>query len=165
MKFLIEDNIKFMQQFSIYHTSNELFLKAILRLIEKCYYSNFKSVILTTDVHQQEMLNKNLWTYSRKQFIPHGSKFDPQPAKQPIYITDELQNPNNASVLVIISPTDIAKILQVKEYIKVFKRIIIITDLLENLKELIIKINKFTGQENKIDCFTQNPIGTWNKIA
>ena len=52
---------------------------------------------------------KNLWTYSRKQFIPHGSKLDPQPEKQPIYITDELQNPNSASVLVIISPTDIGK--------------------------------------------------------
>ncbi|AAU04316.1 DNA polymerase III subunit chi [Rickettsia typhi] len=154
-----------MQQFSIYHTSDELLLKAILCLLEKCYYSDLKSVILTTDVDQQEMLNKNLWTYSRKQFIPHGSKFDPQPTKQPIYITDELQNPNNASVLIIISPTDIEKILQVKEYIRVFKRIIIITDLPEDLKQLIIKINKFTGQENKIDCFTQNPMGAWNKIA
>ncbi|EER22438.1 DNA polymerase III subunit chi [Rickettsia endosymbiont of Ixodes scapularis] len=74
-------------------------------------------------------------------------------------------NPNNASVLVIISPTDVGKILQAKEYIRVFKRIIIITDLPEDLKELTVKINKFTGQENKIDCFTQNPRGTWNKVV
>ncbi|MCX4079243.1 DNA polymerase III subunit chi [Rickettsia rhipicephali] len=154
-----------MQQFSIYQTSDELLLKSILLLIEKCYYSDLKSVILTADADQQEMLNKNLWTYSRKQFIPHGSKLDPQPEKQPIYITDELQNPNNASVLVIISPTDIEKILQAKEYIRVFKRIIIITDLPEDLKELTVKINKFTGQENKIDCFTQNPRGAWSKVV
>ncbi|AFC70619.1 DNA polymerase III subunit chi [Rickettsia australis] len=153
-----------MQQFSIYQTSGELLLKSILLLIEKCYHSDLKSVILTADADQQEMLNKNLWTYSRKQFIPHGSKLDPHPEKQPIYITDELQNPNNASVLIIISPTAIEKILQIKDYVEVFKRIIIITDLPEDLKELTVKINKFTEQENKIDYFTQNLRGTWNKV-
>ncbi|ABV74027.1 DNA polymerase III subunit chi [Rickettsia canadensis str. McKiel] len=153
-----------MQQFSIYQTSDELLLKSVLLLIEKCYYSDLKSVILTTDKEQQEMLNKNLWTYSRKQFIPHGSKLDPQPEKQPIYITDELQNPNNASVLIIISPIDIGKILQVKDYIEVFKRIIIITHFLEDLKELTVKVNKFTEQENKIDCFKQDMRGAWNKV-
>ncbi|AFB21582.1 DNA polymerase III subunit chi [Rickettsia canadensis] len=153
-----------MQQFSIYQTSDELLLKSVLLLIEKCYYSDLKSIILTTDKEQQEMLNKNLWTYSRKQFIPHGSKLDPQPEKQPIYITDELQNPNNASVLIIISPIDIGKILQVKDYIEVFKRIIIITHFLEDLKELTVKVNKFTEQENKIDCFKQDMRGAWNKV-
>ena len=33
------------------------------------------------------------------------------------------------------------------------------------LKELTVKINKFTEQENKIDCFTQNPRGAWNKVV
>jgi DNA polymerase-3 subunit chi len=153
-----------MQQFSIYQTSDELLLKSILLLIEKCYHSDLKSVVLTIDADQQEMLNKSLWTYSRKQFIPHGSKLDPQPEKQPIYITDELQNPNNASVLILISPIDIEKILQVKDYIKIFKRIIIITDLPEDLKELAAKINKFTTPQNKIDCFKQDARSSWNKI-
>lgn len=153
-----------MQQFSIYQTSDELLLKAIFLLIEKCYYSDLKSVVLTVDAEQQEMLNKNLWTYSRKQFIPHGSKVDPQPEKQPIYITDTLQNPNNASVLIIISPNNIEKILQAKEYVSDFKRIIIITDLPEDLKKLNLKISQITQQENTIDCFTQDQRGSWNKI-
>ena len=153
-----------MQQFSIYQTSDELLLKSILLLIEKCYHSDLKSVVLTIDADQQEMLNKSLWTYSRKQFIPHGSKLDPQPEKQPIYITDELQNPNNASVLILISPIDIEKILQVKDYIKIFKRIIIITDLPEDLKELAAKINKFTTPQNKIDCFKQDARSSWSKV-
>ncbi|MGI4753316.1 MAG: DNA polymerase III subunit chi [Janthinobacterium lividum] len=153
-----------MQQFSIYQTSDELLLKAIFLLIEKCYYSDLKSVVLTVDTEQQEMLNKNLWTYSRKQFIPHGSKVDPQPEKQPIYITDTLQNPNNASVLIIISPNNIEKILQAKEYVSDFKRIIIITDLPEDLKKLNLKISQITEQENTIDCFTQDQRGSWNKI-
>ncbi|WP_341791665.1 DNA polymerase III subunit chi [Rickettsia endosymbiont of Gonocerus acuteangulatus] len=153
-----------MQQFSIYQTSDELLLKAIFLLIEKCYYSDLKSIVLTVDAEQQEMLNKNLWTYSRKQFIPHGSKVDPQPEKQPIYITDTLQNPNNASVLIIISPNNIEKILQAKEYISDFKRIIIITDLTEDLKKLSLKISQITEQENNIDCFTQDQRGSWNKI-
>lgn len=153
-----------MQQFSIYQTSDELLLKAIFLLIEKCYYSDLKSIVLTADTEQQEMLNKNLWIYSRKQFIPHGSKVDPQPEKQPIYITDTLQNPNNASVLIIISPTNIEKILQAKEYVSDFKRIIIITDLPEDLKKLNLKISQITKQKNTIDCFTQDQRGSWNKI-
>jgi len=153
-----------MQQFSIYQTSDELLLKAIFLLIEKCYYSDLKSVVLTADKEQQEMLNKNLWTYSRKQFIPHGSKTDPQPEKHPVYITDELQNPNNANVLIIISPLNIEKILEAKEYIGIFKRVIIITDLSEDFKKLTSKINQITGQESTIDCFTQNPNGSWNKV-
>ncbi|XVN41281.1 MAG: DNA polymerase III subunit chi [Rickettsia endosymbiont of Argas persicus] len=154
-----------MQQFSIYQTSDELLLKAIFLLIEKCYYSDLKSVVLTVDTEQQEMLNKNLWTYSRKQFIPHGSKVDPQPEKQPIYITNELQNPNKAEVLIIISPPNIDKILQAKEYIGIFKRIIIITDLPEELKTLALKIGQVAGQKNPIDCFTQNSRGLWNKVG
>ena len=153
-----------MQQFSIYQTSGELLLKTMFLLIEKCYYSDFKSVVLTADAEQQEILNKNLWTYSGKQFIPHGSKFDPKPEKQPIYITNELQNPNNASVLIIIFTLNIEQILQAKGYFETFKRIIIITDLSKDLKELTSKIHKSTKQENKIDCFKQDLRGTWNKV-
>ncbi|HJD55481.1 MAG TPA: DNA polymerase III subunit chi [Rickettsia endosymbiont of Pyrocoelia pectoralis] len=150
-----------MQQFSIYQTTDELLLKAIFLLIEKCYYSDLKSVVLTVDTDQQEMLNKNLWTYSRKQFIPHGSKLDPKPEKQPVYITDELQNPNDATVLISL---DIEKLSQAKDRIKAFKRIILITDLAKDSKELNSKINNLTNSENTIDCFRQDAKGAWNKI-
>ncbi|MGX6960378.1 MAG: DNA polymerase III subunit chi [Rickettsia endosymbiont of Pentastiridius leporinus] len=151
-----------MQQFSIYQTTDELLLKAIFLLIEKCYYSDLKSVVLTVDTDQQEMLNKNLWTYSRKQFIPHGSKFDPKPEKQPVYITDELQNPNDATVLISLN---LGKLLQAKDYIKAFKRVILITDLAKDSKELTSKINNLTNSENKIDCFRQDVKGAWNMLV
>ncbi|WP_341789632.1 DNA polymerase III subunit chi [Rickettsia endosymbiont of Polydrusus tereticollis] len=153
-----------MQQFSIYQTTQELLLKAIILLVEKCYHGNLKSVVLVADSEQQELLNKTLWTYSRRQFIPHGSKLDPMPEKQPIYITDELQNPNDAGVLLIISPKDIEKILQDKEYISRFQRIIIIYDLPIDLQSLVLSINKLTVAEKLIDCYKQNPNGSWEKV-
>jgi DNA polymerase-3 subunit chi len=153
-----------MQQFSIYQTTQELLVKAITLLTEKCYHSNLKSVILVPDIEQQELLNKTFWTYSRKQFIPHGSKLDPSPEKQPIYITDELQNPNDASVLLIISPIQIEKILENKEYINHFQRIIIIYDSPTELKELAAKVEKLNIAEKSIDCYKQNLNGSWAKV-
>lgn len=153
-----------MQQFSIYQTTQELLLKAIILLVEKCYHGNLKSVVLVADTEQQELLNKTLWTYSRRQFIPHGSKLDPMPEKQPIYITDELQNPNDAGVLLIISPKDIEKILQDKEYISHFQRIIIIYDLPTPLKELAAKVDKLSIAKKSIDCYKQNLNGSWAKV-
>ncbi|MFY9589263.1 DNA polymerase III subunit chi [Rickettsia endosymbiont of Halotydeus destructor] len=153
-----------MQQFSIYQTTQELLLKAIILLVEKCYHGNLKSVVLVADSEQQELLNKTLWTYSRRQFIPHGSKLDPLPEKQPVYITDELQNPNDASVLLIISPAHLEKILQNKEYINHFQRIIIIYDAPIELKELVLKVEKLTVAEKLVDCYKQNPNSSWVKV-
>jgi DNA polymerase-3 subunit chi len=157
-----------MQQFSLYHTTENLLYKTTCLLVEKSYYSNANIVVLTSDIEAQELLNKMIWTYSKKQFIPHGSKLDPSPDLQPVYITHELENPNHASILIIIAPFNIMEILSNKHYIKRFQRIIIIYDALDDRLDdvsLILKtINELTIATPVIDCYKQNPNGGWNKV-
>jgi len=153
-----------MQQFSLYHATEGLLYKTTCLLIEKSYHSNAKIVVLTPDADVQELLNKLLWTYSKKQFIPHGSKLDPLPQKQPVYITHELENPNKSSILIIISPFDIEEIFSYKDYIKHFQRIIIIYDSLDDLNLIVSTINGLAIATPIIDCYQQNPNGVWNKI-
>ncbi|WP_375333063.1 MULTISPECIES: DNA polymerase III subunit chi [unclassified Candidatus Tisiphia] len=153
-----------MQQFSLYHTAEGLLYKTTCLLVEKSYHSNLRIVVLTPDIEVQESLNKMIWTYSRKQFIPHGSKLDPLPEKQPVYITHQLENPNQASILIIIAPFDIEEILNNKQYVAHFQRIIIIYDGLDNLSLIVKAINELTIATPVIDCYKQSPIGTWSKI-
>lgn len=153
-----------MQQFSLYHTAEGLLYKTACLLVEKSYLSNAKIVILTPDLEVQESINKLLWTYSRKQFIPHGSKLDPLPERQPVYITHELENPNHANILIIIAPFDIEAILKTKHFIEHFQRIIIIYDSLGDLNELTHNIDQLTVATPIIDCYKQSGTGTWSKV-
>jgi len=141
-------------QFSFYQTYEGLLYKTICQLVEKSYQSSLKITILVPNVEVQEELNKILWTYTRKYFIPHGSQLDPYPEKQPIYITDRLENPNNASVLMIIAPTEMQVILADTQYIENFQRIITVYEVLENLP---------TITNSSVDYYMQNPTGGWAK--
>ena len=50
-------------------------------------------------------LDKLLWTYSKKHFIPHATINDPRPIDQAILITTKLKNLNNAKIILFINPS------------------------------------------------------------
>lgn len=92
-------------QLNIYKTLRPQIEKTFCSLVEKCYSSNSKVVAVIADDETRENLNKLLWTYSQKKFIPHGSNIDPLPDKQPVYLADKFENPNKATVLISVNPT------------------------------------------------------------
>ena len=47
-----------------------------------------------------EALNDRLWTYDDASFLPHGAAGDGDPATQPVFLTERVENPNAASALV-----------------------------------------------------------------
>ena len=49
-----------------------------------------------------EHLNAVLWTYDEASFLPHGSARDGNAASQPIWLTDGDDNPNAATMLVLV---------------------------------------------------------------
>ncbi len=98
-------------------------IKALCRILEQKYlYQNFM-ILRTTSEDLQEEINEVLWTFSKKSFIPHGSKFDEQPEKQNLYITTGGEIPNNASILILYN------LFGFNNYdVKYFKEIILIFD-------------------------------------
>lgn len=48
-----------------------------------------------------EALNAALWTYNDRAFLPHGSARDGFADEQPVWLTTEEENPNQARVLVL----------------------------------------------------------------
>lgn len=97
---------------SCYKTIQEKLPKAFCMLAEKCYHNGIKIFVYTNSKEYTVELDKVLWTYSKKQFIPHGTIYDLSPEKQPILIGSGLKNSNSSASMIIIN-ADESKILSI----------------------------------------------------
>lgn len=89
-----------MADISFYHLHSLPLGKALPKLLEKVYASGAKAIVSAPSEDNIEQLNKELWTYTTKFFLPHGSKKDGFVEKQPIYLTAANENPNGATIFV-----------------------------------------------------------------
>jgi DNA polymerase-3 subunit chi len=66
-------------------------------------------VVVAGSPERVEALNVALWTYDDRGFLPHGSRSDGFAEDQPIWLTDRIENPNRAGVLIVtegVAPED-----------------------------------------------------------
>lgn len=61
-----------------------------------------RAVVVAGSPERVEKLNTHLWTYNDQVFLPHGSKADGHAAQQPVWLTDQDENPNEAKVLFLV---------------------------------------------------------------
>ena len=61
-----------------------------------------KAVVRIGTAERMETLDTHLWTYSEQTFLAHGTAADGHPARQPIFLTTENDNPNKAQVLFLV---------------------------------------------------------------
>ena len=95
-----------MIKISCYKTKQDQLAKAFCQLAQKCYYSSTNTCVITNNSNFTIELDRVLWTYSKKHFIPHATKEDPFPQEQPIYITHSIENPNNSKIIILVNPTE-----------------------------------------------------------
>lgn len=88
-----------MPQVNFYHLTKTPLEKAMPRLLERAYESTKHTLVLAHDEEQASVFNQLLWTYSTLTFIPHGTKDDRFPEKQPIYITPDEDNRNRSEII------------------------------------------------------------------
>lgn len=95
----------YMGKITFYQVMNGETIKAACIILEKCFKNNLKTFVQLGDEETKKLLNKNLWTFSQKSFIPHGSDEDPDPEKHPIYISCKDECPIDADCLMLIGKT------------------------------------------------------------
>ncbi len=141
---------------NFYQVTSATFEKSVCQLLEKCYQTGKNTLVKVGDVDFQELINKTLWTFSQKSFIPHGSINDPLPNQQPILITDKENNINNADILVCIG-CEFDKIDQ-------FSRIMIIFYEHNNLQREICRnlYLKYKALSYEIKYYKQLENGAWS---
>ncbi|MBR5598807.1 MAG: DNA polymerase III subunit chi [Alphaproteobacteria bacterium] len=91
-----------MTRFDFYHLQKTPLEQVLPKLMEKAYATKKRIKILVGVEERVEFINSLLWTYNEESFLPHASKKDGFTEEQPILISSDIENENNASIIVII---------------------------------------------------------------
>jgi DNA polymerase III subunit chi len=97
-------------QVRFYHLRTATLERALPKLLEKVLGLGERAVIVAAP-ERLESLDAALWTYDDRGFLPHGSARDGEAEHQPIWLTDHIERPNGAAVLVLTEasePVDLA---------------------------------------------------------
>ena len=109
-----------MTDISFYHLLHTPLERALPKLMEKVLSSGAKAIIKTSSSERAEVLNDVLWTYEPNTFLPHGTAIDGNANKQPIWITSEDENPNDAGILVLTDGVSAGDLSAWKRCIEIF---------------------------------------------
>jgi DNA polymerase III subunit chi len=95
-------------EIGFYHLLSTPLERALPRLLERARAQDYRIVVRAASSERIEHLNALLWTYDEASFLPHGSARDGSPASQPIWLTDGEENPNGATMLVLVDGVEAA---------------------------------------------------------
>lgn len=107
-----------MAEVSFYHLTRSTLEQTLPRLLEKALQGGARCVVLAGSPERVEALNAHLWTYDAASFLPHGTARDGSAERQPIWLTDQDENPNAASMLFL---TDGAQSARMADYARCFE--------------------------------------------
>lgn len=149
-----------MSRVDFYHLQNKRLEDVLPQLLEKTYSLGKNTVVRIGNEERVDFLNSLLWTYDEQSFLPHGSKKDGSADMQPIWLTTEKDNPNNAVFLFLTDGAE-AAIDEIAAYERVFN----IFD--GNSPEALAKARNFWKElkQNSADIFywQQTSDGSWQQ--
>ena len=90
-------------EFRFHHLERRRVDQALPHLLERAYEAGQRIVVRAASDGAVAALNERLWTYDDASFLPHGAGGDGDPALHPIFLTTLAENPNNATMLVLLS--------------------------------------------------------------
>ena len=94
-----------MTEMRFYHLQRSSLERALPALVHAAYQQNNRILVQVPDPKEAERLTEVLWSYDEQSFLPHGTKADGDPGDQPIFLTSEHENANNANVVVLTQGT------------------------------------------------------------
>lgn len=91
-----------MADIRFYHLTRKTLEQVLPELLEKTLARGLRAVVIAGSPERAESLAQHLWTYKPDSFLPHGSAKDGNAAEHPIWLTDQDENPNGATVLFLV---------------------------------------------------------------
>ena len=151
-----------MCRIDFYHLQKQSLEQVLPKLVEKAYATGTKIKIKIGNEARIEFINTLLWTYNDEAFIPHGSKKDGFAKEQPIWLSSEDDNPNQAQMLFLIDSASMAL-----EKLKTFNRIFNIFDGNDEvaLQQARVFWKEVSDAGLEKNYFQQDNTGHWNKKA
>jgi DNA polymerase III subunit chi len=91
-----------MTEVLFYHLERRSLDDILPGLIEKTLERGWRALIRVDSAERAEAIDTLLWTYNDQTFLPHAQKGDGEASRQPVLVTVEESNDNNADVLFLI---------------------------------------------------------------
>lgn len=147
-------------QINFYHLTSSPLEKGLPRLLEKIHQAGMKTLVMVNDEERLDQLNQQLWSYTTKYFLPHGTKADGFAEKQPVYLTIEYENPADATILAMIDGAE-------PPSLDGFEKAIYMFDGEDNtqVKKARERWKLYQQAEHELVYWKQTPKGKWEKAA
>jgi DNA polymerase-3 subunit chi len=91
-----------MTEVLFYHLQDMTLENVLPPLLEKSLERGWRVVVQAGSEERADALDSHLWTYREDSFLPHGTWREPDAADQPVVLTVNDSNPNNASIRFLI---------------------------------------------------------------
>jgi DNA polymerase III subunit chi len=93
-------------EIGFYHLTSTPLERALPKLLERGRAQGHPIVVRAGSAERVTRLDAMLWTYDEASFLAHGSARDGNPAAQPIWLTERQENPNHATMLVLVDGSE-----------------------------------------------------------
>jgi DNA polymerase-3 subunit chi len=141
-----------------YQTAADSLTPSAVRLLEKIYASGERCIVYSGDDELLKVVDKTLWTFSTNAFIPHGDRSLGFCECQPIYLTNQQENPNGSTILVLLEAVDC------EQCTENFKRIIYIFQSTQQIEKAKALYNDLKKSMENVHYWKQSS-GKWESIT
>jgi len=91
-----------MTEVGFYHLKTMTLERALPRLLERALADGHRVLVMAGSEERVSTLDAVLWTYNDASFLPHGTARDGNAARQPVFLAAVDENPNRATMLVLV---------------------------------------------------------------
>lgn len=151
-----------MSRVDFYHLQKQSLDEVLPKLLNKAYATRKHIVVKVGTAERVEFLNSLLWTYDEESFLPHGSIRDGFAEAQPIWLTSDNDNPNNADFLFLVDGAEVESN-KIAEFERVFNIFDGNSEDAINQARRLWKIYKESGSE--VYYWQQSADGRWEQKA
>jgi DNA polymerase III subunit chi len=143
-----------------YHLEQQPLESVLPKLLAASLGRGWRAVVQAGSGERTEALAALLWTFDDESFLPHGTKADGFPDLQPIWLTDQDENPNAATVRFYV---DGATVGEIDELI----RAVILFDGRdeEALAQARAGWKRFKAEGREVSYWQQDEQGRWQNRA
>lgn len=151
-----------MSRVDFYHLQKQSLEDVLPKLLLKVYSSGKKAVVRIGTPERVEHLNTQLWIFQDESFLPHGSKKDGFAIQQPIWLTSDNDNPNQAEYLFVVDGAE-AEVAELSNYERVFNIFDGLSEAALHQARILWKNYKNAGFE--VYYWQQSDNGKWEQKA
>lgn len=149
-----------MTEIRFYHLQRARLEDVLPTMLERAYSRGQRVLVALGSAERAEALAGHLWTYRPDSFLPHGTAKDGSTSAQPIFLTDQIENPNQAQLLMLCDGAT-------RDDLASFE---LVCELFDGNDEAVVTAARARWRDYKsaghaLIYFQQNELGRWEEKA